>query len=41
MLHGQQMLITLLLVALLGAVFLKGFLEAIGVAVAWSWSISA
>ncbi|MFE1314548.1 amino acid transporter [Streptomyces sp. NPDC058755] len=33
-LHGQQMLITLLLVALLGAVFLKGFLEAIGVAVA-------
>ncbi|MFJ9909764.1 amino acid transporter [Streptomyces sp. NPDC101152] len=33
-LHGQQMLITLILVALLGAVFLKGFLEAIGVAVA-------
>ncbi|WAZ20299.1 amino acid transporter [Streptomyces cinnabarinus] len=33
-LHDQQMLITLLLVALLGAVFLKGFLEAIGVAVA-------
>ncbi|MFF4548879.1 amino acid transporter [Streptomyces sp. NPDC001435] len=33
-LHGQQLLITLLLVALLGAVFLKGFLEAIGVAVA-------
>ncbi|WP_055491189.1 hypothetical protein [Streptomyces sp. TP-A0356] len=33
-LHGYQMLITLLLVALLGAVFLKGFLEAIGVAVA-------
>ncbi|MER6530276.1 amino acid transporter [Streptomyces sp. NPDC001508] len=33
-LHGRQMLITLLLVALLGAVFLKGFLEAIGVAVA-------
>ncbi|AUA14903.1 amino acid transporter [Streptomyces sp. SID8382] len=32
--HGHQMLITLLLVALLGAVFLKGFLEAIGVAVA-------
>ncbi|MEV6483099.1 amino acid transporter [Streptomyces sp. NPDC051576] len=32
-LHGQQMLITLTLVALLGAVFLKGFLEAIGVAV--------
>lgn len=33
-LHGRQMLITLLLVALLGAVFMKGFLEAIGVAVA-------
>ncbi|MFF0628418.1 amino acid transporter [Streptomyces sp. NPDC004296] len=33
-LHNQQMLITLILVALLGAVFLKGFLEAIGVAVA-------
>ncbi|MFF4508897.1 amino acid transporter [Streptomyces sp. NPDC001401] len=33
-LHGHQMLITLILVALLGAVFLKGFLEAIGVAVA-------
>ncbi|POX51054.1 APC family permease [Streptomyces sp. Ru72] len=33
-LHGQQMWITLFLVALLGAVFLKGFLEAIGVAVA-------
>ncbi|MFD7440103.1 amino acid transporter [Streptomyces sp. NPDC059909] len=33
-LHGQQMLVTLLLIALLGAVFLKGFLEAIGVAVA-------
>ncbi|MCC5474057.1 APC family permease [Streptomyces sp. NPDC059680] len=33
-LHGQQMLITLILVALLGAVFLKGFLEAIGVATA-------
>ncbi|MFE3853752.1 APC family permease [Streptomyces griseorubiginosus] len=32
-LHNQQMLITLVLVALLGAVFLKGFLEAIGVAV--------
>ncbi|WP_461086752.1 APC family permease [Streptomyces deserti] len=32
-LHDQRMLITLLLVALLGAVFLKGFLEAIGVAV--------
>ncbi|MYT32230.1 MULTISPECIES: amino acid transporter [unclassified Streptomyces] len=33
-LHNQQMVITLILVALLGAVFLKGFLEAIGVAVA-------
>ncbi|MGW1809349.1 APC family permease [Streptomyces sp. NPDC002078] len=33
-LHGQQMVITLILVALLGAVFLKGFLEAIGVATA-------
>jgi hypothetical protein len=33
-LHDKQMLITLLLVALLGAVFLKGFLEATGVAVA-------
>ncbi|MQY37041.1 hypothetical protein SRB17_50440 [Streptomyces sp. RB17] len=33
-LHGQQMVITLALVALLGAVFLKGFLEAIGVAFA-------
>ncbi|MFF3904515.1 amino acid transporter [Streptomyces sp. NPDC001848] len=33
-LHGRQMLITLILVALLGAVFLKGFLEAIGVATA-------
>ncbi|MEU3297121.1 APC family permease [Streptomyces longwoodensis] len=33
-LQGRRMLITLLLVALLGAVFLKGFLEAIGVAVA-------
>ncbi|MBD0422552.1 APC family permease [Streptomyces sp. TRM S81-3] len=32
-LHDKQLLITLLLVALLGAVFLKGFLEAIGVAV--------
>jgi hypothetical protein len=32
-LHNQQMLITLVLVALLGAVFLKGFMEAIGVAV--------
>ncbi|MFJ5519502.1 amino acid transporter [Streptomyces griseoluteus] len=33
-LHDKQMLITLVLVALLGAVFLQGFLEAIGVAVA-------
>ncbi|WP_055531088.1 APC family permease [Streptomyces graminilatus] len=33
-LHDEKMLITLILVALLGAVFLKGFLEAIGVAVA-------
>ncbi|MEU6384356.1 amino acid transporter [Streptomyces bauhiniae] len=33
-LGGHQMLITLILVALLGAVFLKGFLEAMGVAVA-------
>ncbi|MFJ9559393.1 amino acid transporter [Streptomyces fuscichromogenes] len=33
-LHGHQMVITLILVALLGAVFLKGFLEAIGVAFA-------
>ncbi|MEU5208617.1 amino acid transporter [Streptomyces sp. NPDC020742] len=32
-LHDQQMTITLILVALLGAVFLKGFLEAIGVAI--------
>lgn len=32
-LHSHQVLITLVLVALLGAVFLKGFLEAIGVAV--------
>ncbi|WP_086829071.1 APC family permease [Streptomyces sp. NRRL B-24572] len=32
-LHDKQMIITLTLVALLGAVFLKGFLEAIGVAV--------
>ncbi|MFJ9899153.1 amino acid transporter [Streptomyces sp. NPDC091280] len=31
-LHDKQMLITLILVALLGAVFLKGFMEAIGVA---------
>ncbi|MEU8617795.1 amino acid transporter [Streptomyces sp. NPDC048623] len=33
-LQDKQVLITLILVALLGAVFLKGFLEAIGVAVA-------
>ncbi|MER6154345.1 amino acid transporter [Streptomyces sp. NPDC001868] len=33
-LHDKQLLITLVLIALLGAVFLKGFLEAIGVAVA-------
>ncbi|MER5227151.1 amino acid transporter [Streptomyces flaveus] len=33
-LHNQELLITLVLIALLGAVFLKGFLEAIGVAVA-------
>ncbi|MEV6552794.1 amino acid transporter [Streptomyces sp. NPDC051597] len=33
-LHDKQVIITLILVALLGAVFLKGFLEAIGVAVA-------
>ncbi|MGW1669836.1 amino acid transporter [Streptomyces sp. NPDC002324] len=32
-LHDKQVLITLVLIALLGAVFLKGFLEAIGVAV--------
>ncbi|WP_432145672.1 amino acid transporter [Streptomyces sp. bgisy084] len=32
-LHNGQMTITLILIALLGAVFLKGFLEAIGVAV--------
>ncbi|WP_445525639.1 amino acid transporter [Streptomyces cyslabdanicus] len=31
-LHSHHMLITLLLIALLGAVFLKGFVEAIGVA---------
>ncbi|MDQ1662655.1 MAG: hypothetical protein QOJ68_2635 [Blastococcus sp.] len=31
--HGHQMLITLVLLALLGAVFLKGFTEAIGIAV--------
>ncbi|MCT4357033.1 amino acid transporter [Streptomyces sp. Je 1-79] len=33
-LHDKQVLITMVLIALLGAVFLKGFLEAIGVAVA-------
>jgi len=32
-LHGQEVAITLVLVALLGAVFLKGFKEAIGIAV--------
>ncbi|MFD4137793.1 amino acid transporter [Streptomyces sp. NPDC058572] len=32
-LHGHEVLITLILIALLGAVFLKGFGEAIGVAV--------
>ncbi|WP_328907206.1 amino acid transporter [Streptomyces sp. NBC_00234] len=32
-LHDKQVLITMVLIALLGAVFLKGFLEAIGVAV--------
>ncbi|MEP6815723.1 MAG: amino acid transporter [Marmoricola sp.] len=32
-LHGQQLVITLVLLALLGAVFLRGFGEAIGVAV--------
>ncbi|WP_255950857.1 amino acid transporter [Streptomyces odontomachi] len=32
-LHGHEILITLVLIALLGAVFLKGFGEAIGVAV--------
>ncbi|MFD6418868.1 amino acid transporter [Streptomyces sp. NPDC060194] len=33
-LHDRQLVITMILIALLGAVFLKGFLEAIGVAVA-------
>jgi hypothetical protein len=33
-LHGKEMWVTLFLVALLGAVFLRGFSEAIGVAVA-------
>jgi hypothetical protein len=32
-LHGQQIAVTLVLVALLGGVFLKGFKEAIGIAV--------
>jgi len=32
-LHGQELPITLLLIALLGVVFLKGFAEAIGIAV--------
>ncbi|HWS31381.1 MAG TPA: amino acid transporter [Actinoplanes sp.] len=31
--HGQEVLVTLLLIAALGAVFLKGFTEAIGIAV--------
>ncbi|GHB10222.1 APC family permease [Streptomyces termitum] len=33
-LHDKQLIITMVLIALLGAVFMKGFLEAIGVAVA-------
>ena len=33
-LHGQEVAVTLVLIALLGAVFLKGFKEAIGIAVA-------
>ncbi len=33
-LHDKQLVITMILIALLGAVFLKGFLEAVGVAVA-------
>jgi hypothetical protein len=33
LLHGHQLLITLILLALLGGVFLKGFAEAIGIAV--------
>jgi hypothetical protein len=32
-LHGQEVVITLVLIALLGAVFLKGFKEAVGIAV--------
>ena len=31
--HGQQVVVTLVLIALLGAVFLRGFTEAIGIAV--------
>jgi hypothetical protein len=33
MVHGQNVIVTLVLIALLGAVFLKGFSEAIGIAV--------
>src|SRR3954447_18556138 len=33
-LHGREIAVTLVLIALLGAVFLKGFSEAIGIAVA-------
>lgn len=33
LLHGHEVMITLVLIALLGAVFLKGFREAIGIAV--------
>ena len=33
-LHGHEVVVTLVLIALLGAVFLKGFREAIGIAVA-------
>ena len=33
-LHGHEVIVTLTLIALLGAVFLKGFTEAIGIAVA-------
>ncbi|MEV4136746.1 amino acid permease [Dactylosporangium sp. NPDC049742] len=32
-LHGEQVIVTLILIALLGAVFLRGFKEAIGIAV--------
>ena len=31
--HDQEVLITLVLLALLGAIFLKGFKEAIGIAI--------